>query len=334
MKRIFKKILPSKIKGKIQRSMLKHKLKKEYKEDYKRYVKNTYIFAEKKDKRHFEADLIFYYHKIEKGLALSKPRLKFGKKNVYLLVDKLEDYTKSYGWDETAMASLNALSEYIAFNQKHNEEMPELYTKVNKLKENIPVKIMGNIGGTKYILKSEIENLNIDFEKFTYSRYSIRNYTNEEVDNSLIENAIKIAQKTPSVCNRQSAKVHIYETDKDKNEILKFQNGNAGFGNNADKILIVTMELKDFRGIIERNQSYIDGGMYAMSLIYGLHAQGLGTCPLNLSIINDTERKLKKAANISDSEQLIMMIAVGHIPSELKVAYSPRRSINEVLTIH
>ncbi len=44
-------------------------------------------------------------------------------------------------------------------------------------------------------------------------------------------------------------------------------------------ILLINYVLTAFNGINERNQSFIDGGMYSMSL-YALHY--LGACPLNL----------------------------------------------------
>src|SRR5699024_7322570 len=206
---------------------------------------------------------------------------------------------------------------YYNFNKENKLDLPTLYKKITKLKEQQPEGFKSGVGGTTQVLKKDIDQSLIDFEQFTYTRYSIRQYTNEQVSDKFIRKAVEIAQKTPSVCNRQSAKVYSFKDKKDKEKILKHQNGNAGFGSTASHILIVTMDLRDFRGVIERNQSYIDGGMYAMSLIYALHSLGLGTCPLNLSITNNIEDKIKKTTGISDSEVLIMMIEVGHIPKEL-----------------
>jgi len=43
---------------------------------------------------------------------------------------------------------------------------------------------------------------------------------------------------------------------------------------------------------------------------------------------------LRQATRIGDGEQVIMMIAVGTLPEEFEVAYSPRRGLEDVLQIH
>ena len=173
----------------------------------------------------------------------------------------------------------------------------------------------------------------IDLTEFFACRYSIRNFTDEEVDYNLIEQAIRMAQKTPSVCNRQSSKVYIFRNEEDRQLVLSYQNGNRGFGHLVNKVLIVTSDLQNFVSVGERNQCWIDGGMYAMSVVYALHSLGLGTCCLNWSVEYEVDRRLRKAANIPDSEAVIMMIAVGHIPEQLSVAQSPRKSIEEVMVV-
>lgn len=333
MKSMIRKLLPNEIWLKLHRSKELKRLKKEFKIDMRKFAKNSFIFSNSTSKRHLEGDLIFYYHKIEKGLALPNPRVGFGKKNVIYLISAIKRYVELYGWEEVAIISLNTLFSYYSFNKEKGLNMGELHKEISDLKSNISKNKYTNQGGVLELTKEKIDKNLIDFEKFAYSRYSIRNFSTKTVDIKQIENAVNIAQKTPSVCNRQPSKVYVYTTDEEKREILKYQNGNVGFGETADKVLIVTTNLMDFRGVIERNQAYIEGGLYSMSLIYGLHSQGLGTCALNLSITNDIEVKLKRTANIPSSEIPIMMIAVGHIPENLKVACSPRRSVKESMVI-
>jgi nitroreductase len=328
-----KKNIPKQIKWLIK-SILKYQLlKKEYKKDMKKYSKHSFEYSRIKTKRHYEADLVFFYHKIEKGLSLPNPRLGFGKKNVYHLLSILENYIKQYGWDDVSSVALNTLYSYYYFNEKNNLKINDLLKRLEELKNLLEDGAKILVGGVDEVTKVEIDKSNVNFKEFAYSRHSIRNYAQGDVSVDLIKEAVNIAQKTPSVCNRQSSRVYVYSDNEWKSEILKYQNGNAGFGESASKILIVTSELKDFRGANERNQSYIDGGMYSMSLIYALHSLGVGTCPLNLTITHKTEVKLKKVANISDSEVLLMMIAVGNLPEKLRVASSPRRLAEEVMTV-
>src|SRR5699024_9800305 len=307
IKSLIKIIIPKKVYNKIIKKKQKIKLKKEFLVDFKKYENNSFVFTTHKEKRHLEADLIFYYHKIEKGLALPKPRVGFGRKNINYLLKAIKEYEKKFGWDEISVISLNTLFAYHAFNKKHGVNMKELYKDIVKLKATIPEDRLLEKGGTKTLKNDEINYLMPEFEQFVNSRYSIRNFSSAAVDLDVIEKAVEIAQKTPSVCNRQPSKVYVYQNKSEQEKILKYQNGNTGFGDSANLILIVTTDLKDFRGIIERNQVYVEGGLYSMSLMYALHAAGLGTCPLNLTMSNEKELQLKNAANIPESEIPIMM---------------------------
>jgi nitroreductase len=325
--------IPKIIRSSIKRVLNYRQLRKNYNYDMERYFKYSFELGTQKTRRHYESDLIFYYHKIEKGLSLPKPRVGFGKHYIYHLLSILEKYNKQYGWDDVSVIALNTLYEYYYFNKKNSLEFGDIFKRLEELKPTINTNKHVSAGGVIEVTKEEVSKNIINFKEFAYSRYSIRNFAPGEVSIELLREAVQIAQKTPSVCNRQSWKVYIY-SDENKNKVLKYQNGNLGFGEDASRILIVSCELKDFRGVKERNQSYIDGGMYAMSLIYALHSLGIGTCPLNLALNYEDDMKLKKAAKISDSEVVLMMIAIGHIPEKLKVAASPRRKVEEVMTVY
>jgi nitroreductase len=87
----------------------------------------------------------------------------------------------------------------------------------------------------------------------------------------------------------------------------------------------VTSDLKCFTGVTERNEAYVDGGMFAMSLLYALHHQGVGACPLNWMVPSSVDAKLRRVLPIPQNEKVIMVISVGHMPDKLRVAKSVRR---------
>jgi nitroreductase len=70
-----------------------------------------------------------------------------------------------------------------------------------------------------------------------------------------------------------------------------------------------------------------------MSLIYALHSLNIGTCCLNWSVTYETDQALRRDAGIEDSETIIMMLAVGHLPDHFSVARSSRRKVEEILII-
>lgn len=336
MKKLMKRLIPNYLETRIlESSIYKHSiLLKEYLLDFRRYARYSGTFKSNRSKNYYEADLIFYYHKIEKGLSLPKPRIGFAKENVMHLLSLVEEYSSKYKWDDVSLVSLNTLFAYYYFNKENGNEMDDLYKRISILRSTVLIENPINTGGVIDLKKEQLTKKFTSFRELSLTRHSIRNFAKEEVSISLIKEAVEIAQKTPSVCNRQTSRVYVY-SDKDyKKNILSFQNGNGGFGEYANKILIVSTKAENFSGIHERNQNYIDGGMYAMSLLYALHSLGVGACPLNLSINNRQEMMLKKAANIGDSDVLIMMIAVGSLPDTLKVASSHRKNTSEVMTVY
>ena len=276
------------------------------------------------------------YHRIEKALALREPRTAFGQDTIKALVLGIEKYQHCYGGDETVQIALNTLISYYNFNLERGHDDKHLFQTIMSLKSKTTTEdgVASHRGGVLKLRKEQtISEAKMDLRAFFASRHSIRNFSNEEVEMGLIEQAVEMAQKTPSVCNRQSSRVYIFCSDEDKKRVLNYQNGNRGFGDQINKVLLVTSDLQNFLSVGERNQCWIDGGMYAMSIIYALHSLGLGTCCLNWSVDYQMDQKLKKAAGIRDSEAVIMMIAVGHLPDEFMVAQSPRKKVHEVLTI-
>ncbi len=262
---------------------------------------------------------------------MPNPRPKFGIKSIEHLIKLLKIYVQKYGVTETANITFKCLNEYVIFNSNLGEEVSSVETEIKKLRQ-----IEWNneiIAGAKEVEKSEILGINSNFENLAHSRYSLRDFSGENIDIDLVEKAVEIAQKTPSVCNRQSSRVYLYKDKENIKKLLKHQNGNRGFGHLADKLLIITTRMDHFVGSSERNQHLVDGGMYSMSILYALHSLGVGTCPLNLALDNSSSIKLKKDAGIGNGEALLMMIAIGGIPEKTKVAVSNRRHVKEVLKI-
>ncbi|MDJ0689874.1 MAG: nitroreductase family protein [Xenococcaceae cyanobacterium MO_188.B32] len=304
--------------------------------DFQRFCKWSSLKKKKYSRTQLRALITMDYHRIEKGLALKEPRVGFGENVVKRLLSNLQSYQQTFGLDTTGQIALNSLFAYYNFNRENGVNDDLLYQNISVLRKTIiDSNEITNCGGILKVTKQSIlDAAKIELKNFFESRYSIRHFTSEEVDISLIKQAVKMAQKTPSVCNRQSSKVYVFTEDEDKKKVLSYQNGNRGFGDQVSKVLIVTCDLEHFVSIGERNQCWIDGGMFAMSLIYALHSLGLGTCCLNWSVELEIDRELRMVAGVGDSEAIIMMIAVGHIPEQLNIAQSPRKRLEEILIVN
>jgi nitroreductase len=281
-----------------------------------------------------KARLTFHYHKIEKAMALPQPRAGFGRQwIVEEFIPLLRQYHAEYGCDDVVGRCCLNLLDYMNFNKNLGIQLPEVYEKIDMTLRTIGTPPSHIVGGVKMVKSAEIETASsIDFVRFTESRHSIRNFSDKSVDRELIEKAIGIAQRTPSVCNRQPWHVYALLEKRNIADALKLQNGNVGFSGNIQVLLIIAGDLSAIMHSSERNEIWVDGGMFSMSLVYALHSLGLGTCCLNLCYNFFQEKQLRSFVKMAPPHSPVMMIAVGYIPDSLYVAHSQRNPIQEVVT--
>ncbi|WP_426560168.1 hypothetical protein [Dapis sp. BLCC M172] len=160
--------------------------------DFKRFFKWSSASNKVSTQANLRALITMDYHRLEKGLALKQPRKGFGKNVIKRLSNFLPEYQKKYGSDESVMITLNALQEYYDFNLEfglENETNEMAYKTISQIKNNLPPDnhFLGKEGGTKKVKKADIQALaKIYLTYFFTSRYSVVQFTNEEVELSLI----------------------------------------------------------------------------------------------------------------------------------------------------
>ena len=281
--------------------------------------------------------LIKDYHRLEKGMSLSKPKMGFGYRVASRLAWNLKLFRDGFQPDETFSVALNVMDSYLAYSTSTGYDFRDLSESVKCLRESMDhladIEKLSDKGGVRTIYRRRLdEKSSSEYFDFVSSRYSIRQFSPEHSPTVQdIEVAVKAAAQTPSVCNRQPWRLHLVAQSALSQELLKLQNGNAGFGDQAAFIGVVTCDLSSFEGAGERNQVYIDGGMFAVSIAYALHASGIGTCFLNWSVTANADRKIRELIEIPLSHAVITLVAIGGIPVELKVAQSPRRNHKELM---
>lgn len=327
MKKIIKKILPSFLLRQLKKQIEINSARRLISFDKKRFLKSSFSDVEKvKSYQQLEARLTKEYHSLEKGLSYTNIRLGFGQAPLKNVIDLMHEYrAKNYLLDNHVYTTaLSNLKKYIEIHEENNHDVSAVKEEFSKLVEGT---VFSNTGGILKTNYKEIERaIKGDFKTFSKSRHSVRDYSDSPVDIQLIEEALQLAVKTPSACNRQPWKVRVVEKANLKKLIQKNQNGNRGFGDSIDKYLIITVDSQYYSKERERNQANIDGGMYAMNLLYSLHYQGLATVPLSASLTLKQETNLRNIFNIGESENFIMFIGVGNYTErDFKVPKSSRK---------
>ena len=338
VKNYVKRLLPSKLRILIKKEFKFYSAIREYYYDMDRYL--TYsstigIFGKNKFEK-LEARIMAHIHSIERALSLKETRIGFGKSLILSLLDLLNEYIKS-GFDTNNrifLLAISTINAYIKFHQEKNFNVDWVKEKVKKFERFVNQDNLSKVkGGYLNVSRDEIvEASKKDFRVFSSHRFSIRNFTEEEVDINIILEAIKIAQKYPSVCNRQPGQVHIIKDKNTLKKIIDWHNGVRGFDYLINTLLVVTSDLSCFFDINERYQHYIDGGIFLMSLLYGLHYVNLGACPLNNSVESIKDKEIREILNIKPWETIIAFVAVGHLPERFRVAISSRRNIEQIVS--
>jgi nitroreductase len=277
------------------------------------------------------------FHNIEKGLSLANPRAGFGERAIHALLTLCNEHLDRYGSDERVLYSArDVLARYCAFNASlgateypHKKRIEDYVARIGSDSEQRPP-----FGGLRRMAKTELDAITGRVtSEFFMQRHSVRQFSEREVDKGLIEEAVRIALKAPAVCNRQYSRAVVITGERNVQDILTLQGGARGFAEQVNKVIVVTTPLSHFWGAEERNQAWIDGGLFAMSLLLGLHALGLGACALNWSKLNSQTEKMRRFLGLNEDEVIIMMVAVGHLRDKFDVALSHRVDIEDSLRI-
>ncbi|NBM91391.1 hypothetical protein GWI78_15950 [Proteus sp. G2658] len=302
--------------------------------DYVKFKKNfTKLKNANNDKTKLSCWILQDKHRIEKAFTLPNPRFGFGKDVIERISKNLNIYKSKYGVDNIYQIGISALFSYKEFHQDNNKEVPDFYTLNIKQLDKQDISIIEKKAG--YYIPEKLDEISLKaFKKFAQSRHSCRNFQkNKEITDSVIRDIIEISITAPSVCNRQHWRIHFFTGDK-MEKILSFQNGNSGFTENIPMIAVITSDIRAFYTPNERNQPYIDGGIFAMNVMYAIHSVGLESCPLNWCNSYKQEINFDKLNLIEKNERIILILAMGYSTDSALYAKSPRLPIDNFYKLH
>lgn len=297
--------------------------------DHRRYLRWSLHSFHQPSKENLRALLTERYHNIEKGLSLPSPRPGFGTSVVNHLIDVLTTYRARFGDDSVSLHAEQVLFAYRDFNLSaglNPAEIPgyfDIENRFQRQREGAPAGVVPS-NSKPHVLTSE------DLESFVTSRRSVRNFSRSSVHREQIITAVRFAQSAPAVCNRQFAKVHYSVSPECIRSILAIQGGARGFSDNVPALAVLTVDSRSYWGAEERYQGWIDGGLFAMNFMLGLHAQGLGSVALNWSKLPSVDRDLRKLLPLQSAESVIMMVAFGYPDADSRSPVSPRVNTADV----
>lgn len=311
--------------------MLKEKLYSAY-SLYKEFKNNENILSSSEfEKRRIEAEIIRNVHSIEKGLSIKSPRAGFGIKKINEMFSLTEKYMQLTDEKTVLYFVVDAVDEYLEFQSKIGFESTDITTiRANNdiLKEKIG-EHEEICGGTVTFNKEDINFTAEAVENLFDTRHSFREFTGEPVPEELIEKAIKLAQRTPSACNRQAVRVYNISSKDYINAVGNLE-GIGGFADDVDRFLLITGVKSAYRRG-EKNQFIVSAAMFAAYLSLSLHAVGIGACVVQRSLVEDKIFVgFRQKFDIPEDEQIVVMLGIGMPNEKTKVPVSKRLPLDRI----
>lgn len=283
--------------------------------------------------------LMFYSHGFEKGLSRSGGfRPGFGEDYMNGLASEMNKWMKD-GRDPSDsffMVAASTMQSYFERHRQLNFDVSHFWKLFHPAVQDHIKNAKDGLGGVlsaASVREPSASGLpQREFQDVVYARRSIREFLEDPVHNEDIAKAVQIAMQAPSVCNRQPARVHLIENIAAMRAALDLQGGFRGY-KLPPKLLLVTSDISAFVGAVERNQAFIDGGLFMMLLLLGLEQMGLGSCSLNTAMNGEREDAIRKILGIPENEVFISFVAVGYFDPAVLTPKSTRLPVDEVLIL-
>ena len=271
--------------------------------------------------------LMIMSHVLEKGITMPNRRLGFGYDRVRSIIVHATNAIKQYPIECIEIQStLKDLEQYLQIHQDANFHLPvDIESGIKNLLEH-------KIKDTKKCFEITSEDYftpNNDYGEFTHQRHSVRWYDDQKVNHETLYKAIELAQAAPSACNRQSTRVYVIEDAAKKEAVLNLQNGNRGFGYLADKIILLTADMR-YWNYKERTSSFLDAGIFCMSLLNALHYYHIGACTLNAHLSISQRKLLRDIVGYSKTEIPVVFISIGNVPQKFMICGSQRLETEQI----
>lgn len=303
--------------------------------DISNTFRNMYWPSRNKSPMQLTSELLFQYHKLEKGLVMPGPKRFFGEEPAKAVLNLLAIWHNKHmsTSDPIYLGALETLHAYQ--NRLLSESLDKddkIVSAVGSFLQSYPIRTEVLTTPHPLINAGVQEDINLQFfTQLANARRSVRSFRTQVVPQDKLVQAVELAQLSPSACNRQPCRVYLVRDEARKKALLALQNGNRGFGHLIPVLAVITSDSGAFLNASERHEPYLDGGLFSMSFMYALTSQGLATCCLNWCASPGQDKQLRKLLPLTDSEQVLMFMAIGYPEPNTSVPRSPRKSTGCVM---
>ena len=113
--------------------------------------------------------------------------------------------------------------------------------------------------------------------------------------------------------------------------ICKLPLGVRGYGDDLPAMIVVVGNLGCYDETRDHHLIYIDSALATMTLMLALTSSGLGSVPINWPDIPEKHQQMRELLNLKPWQVPVMLLGLGVPDPDTMIAYSSKRSVNDVL---
>lgn len=322
-----KKILKSQ--SWLRRPVKKLKVHIDYSRDA-RFI-SAYLLDQHETAARREYKTLLLVHSIEKGLVRS-PERPFGFEKAEELIKLLDRFTTNEREGIAFKMGTEVLQSWAGRFLEKGWPLPR-WAVEKKISVHTEKPLAGTIrAGAKQITERPQWH-QLDYASFIKSRHSARVYDKSKVSDEELLEALELAGYSPSACNRQMIRMHIIDEPKLKRTLYDTLHGTGGINFENCRLGLITFDGNSLEFSGERNQGYLNAGLFAMTLVHAFHWKGIGSCFLQFANTFSEERMLSKQLGLPKNEKIVVAISLGRYVQGENVPSSLRRMPSTILRI-
>jgi nitroreductase len=281
---------------------------------------------------HEQYRIMLRVHSLEKGMAHRSPR-SFGAAKATALTQMLMNSSDETRGSTAYNMGVSVLASWRDFHQERDDRNQSTLDLVELFLSDECEGYSTNFrAGVRAIFDRDPDSWkDLPFADFVATRHSTRRYSGQSVSEHDLGEAVELAMLSPSACNRQMVRLHVIDDPARKRLLYDTLHGTGGVDFDSCRLGVVTYDSRSLEFYGERNQGYLNAGLFAMTLVYALHWKGIGACLLQFGNTVTEERGLIKQLGIPEVERIAVGISFGHLESSDVVPASVRRTVSEVL---
>jgi len=266
-------------------------------------------------------------HRVEKGLLMKPRRVPFG-------LGYIEETVAAYQRAVLAGTEINelvwardVLDEYMRITPPE-PRIEKLRTIVEEMRGRVDSRVLQHQEEqTPYHRQaSDAPTIEVDeFLKLAQFRRSVRWYLPRKVPREAVAKAIQAAGLSPTACNRMPYRFRVFDDPEIVKEVIQLPMGTTGFHQQVPAVAVIVGRQRNYSSERDRHLIYVDGALAAMSFVYALEVQGIGSCCINWPDIEEREKRMASLLKLDADERPIMLVSFGYPDPEGLVARSTKK---------